>query len=265
MIRFFGLPVVFPAVVVPYPEATNERYYRWAQSSRSDATDVPTFRQLDGGAARMNAYNRTALLLASAERTFGQETWAKVMKTYATRWAFKHPTSADFVAVVREVAGEEPANAVAGIWSAAGPVDYAVTSASTRRARGIAGYTGEGEARTLGAAKEEAGGWESLAVVQRLGEAAWPVEVELRFEGGARVRRPWTSDERWIRYRTTGPKLVSVEVDPDHRCLLDVNPLNNGRLTEVAPAASRRWAARLRFWAQNALEFFALLGLSGLP
>jgi hypothetical protein len=264
VVRFFGLPVVFPSVVLPYPEAANERYHRWAQSSRSDATAVPSFRQLDGGAVRVNAYNRTSLLLASAERTFGAETWAKVMKTYATRWAFKHPTSADFVAVVREVAGDAPANAIAGIWSTAGPVDYAVTSASTRRSRGPNGYMGEGEARTLATPKDEAGGWESLAVVQRLGEATWPVEVEFRFEGGARLRRPWTSDSRWIRYRITGPKLAAVEIDPDHQCLLDANPLNNGRLTGEAPAASRRWEARLRFWAQNALEFFALLGVAGL-
>jgi hypothetical protein len=144
-------------------------------------------------------------------------------------------------------------------------VDYAVTSASTRRARGTSGYTGEGEARSLGTPKDDAGGWESLAVVQQLGEATWPVEVELRFEGGAKLRRPWISDSRWIRYRTTGPKLVAVEVDPDHKCLLDANPLNNGRLTDEAPAASRRWSARLRFWAQNALEFFALLGFARLP
>jgi hypothetical protein len=100
--------------------------------------------------------------------------------------------------------------------------------------------------------------------VQQLGEATWPVEVELRFEGGAKLRRPWIPDARWIRYRVTGPKLVAVEVDPDGKCLLDANPLNNGRLTGEAPAASRRWTARLRFWAQNALEFFALLGLAGL-
>ena len=99
---------------------------------------------------------------------------------------------------------------------------------------------------------------------ERLGEATWPVEVELRFEGGARLRRPWIGEERWIRYRVTGPKLIAVEVDPDRKCLLDSNPLNNGRLTDEVPAASRRWAVRLRFWAQNALEFFALLGLAGL-
>ena len=128
VVRFFGLPVVFP-VRAPTPLAMHERFHRWAQASRSDATDVPSFRQLDGNAVRANAYNRTALLLASAERTFGEKTWAKVLKTYATRWAFKHPTSADFVAVVREVAGEAAARAIAGIWSTAGPVDYAVTSA----------------------------------------------------------------------------------------------------------------------------------------
>jgi Peptidase family M1 domain len=262
VVRFFGLPVVFP-VVLPYPVASNERYHVWEQSSRSDAADTPSYRQLDSDAVRVNAYSRTALLLASAERTFGEETWAKVMKAYATRWAFRHPTTADFLAVVREVAGDAPASAIGGIWSTAGPVDYAATSASTRRARPLTGFTGEGDARALAPAAEEAGGWESLAVVQRLGEASWPVEVELRFADGSRMRRPWVGDERWIRYRVTGPKLVAVEVDPDHKCLLDANPLNNGRLTDESPAAARRWASRLRFWAQNALELFSLLGFAG--
>lgn len=261
VVRFFGIPVTFPSV--PTPLAIHERYHRWVRASRSDATDVPTFRQLDGDAVRVNAYNRTALLLASAERTFGEKTWGKVMKTYATRWAFKHPKSTDFLSVVREVAGEAEARAIAGIWSTAGAVDYAATSASARRARPLTGYTGEGDARSLAIPKEDTDGWESLAVVQRLGEASWPVEVELRFADGTRVRRPWVGDERWIRYRATGPKLVSVEVDPDRKCLLDSNPLNNGRLTDDAPAASRRWGARLRFWAQNVLEIFALLGFAG--
>jgi len=263
VVRFFGLPVAFPSVPVPPLAAMSERYDRWVGASRSDALDVPSYRQLDGDAVRVNAYSRTALLLASAERTFGEKTWAKVMKTYATRWAFKHPTFADFLAVVREVAGEAAARAIAGIWSTAGAVDYAVTSASTHRARPLTGYTGEGDARTLVIPKGDAGGWESLAVVQRLGEASWPVEVELRFADGTRVRRPWIGEERWIRYRATGPKLLSVEIDPDRKCLLDSNPLNNGRLTDEAPAASRRWETRLRFWAQNVLEFFALLGFAG--
>jgi Peptidase family M1 domain len=263
VVRFFGLPVVFPSVAVPYPLATNERYHRWAQSSSSDATDVPSFRQLDGDAVRVNAYSRTALLLASAERTFGEDTWGRVMKAYAARWAFKHPTSADFLAVVREIAGEAPARAIAGIWSTAGPIDYAVTSASTHRARPVTGYTGEADSRALAAPKDDTGGWESLAVVQRFGEASWPVEIELRFADGSRMRRPWIGDERWIRYRITGPKLASIEIDPDRKCLLDANPLNNGRLTEEAPAASRRWANRLLFWAQNTLEFFTLLGFAG--
>ncbi len=264
VVRFFGLPVAFPSVPVPPLLAMSERYGRWAQASRSDAMDVPSFRQLDGDAVRVNAYSRTALLLASAERTFGEKTWTNVMKTYATRWAFRHPTSADFLAVVREVAGEAAAGAIAGIWSTAGSVDYAVTSASTRRARPLTGYTGEGDARKLVIPKDDAGGWESIAVAQRLGEASWPVDVELRFADGTRVRRPWISDSRWIRYRATGPKLLSVEIDPDGKCLLDSNPLNNGRLTEEAPAASRRWTARLRFWAQNVLELFAMLGFAGV-
>jgi len=105
--------------------------------------------------------------------------------------------------------------------------------------------------------------WESVVVVRRMGEAVWPVDVELSFEGGHVVRRTWNGADRWIRYRCTGPKLLAARVDPDRKLLLDANLLNNGLKAEPDKRAAYVWASRLRFWAQNVLEFFALLGFAG--
>ena len=115
VVRFYGLPVTFGGVTVPYPFGNTDRFHRWQLASRSDAQAVPSYRQLNGEAVRNNAYLRTTLLLRSCERTFGETVWANVMKTYATRFAFRHPTTADFVGVVREIAGAAAADAVAGI------------------------------------------------------------------------------------------------------------------------------------------------------
>ena len=105
--------------------------------------------------------------------------------------------------------------------------------------------------------------YESVVVVRRMGEAVWPVDVELIFAGGHVFRTVWDGKDRWMRYRATGPRLLSARVDPDRKLLLDVNVLNNGMTVEKDARAASPWAMRLRFWAQNALEFFALLGFVG--
>ncbi len=131
MKRFFGIPVVFRSVRLPYPSFQARSYLDWQAASRSDPTTQPTFRDLDGAAIRVNAYTKPALVLASAERTLGNAVFSRVMKTYATRFAFKHPTTADFRGVVKEVAGER-ADELFAIWDSTGTVDYAVSHVSSK-------------------------------------------------------------------------------------------------------------------------------------
>src|SRR5262249_10925312 len=143
----------------------------------------------------------------------------------------------------------------------------AVTSARTRRVEPPAGYTVEGGEPAFHApgAKAEPPRYESVVVVRRMGDAVWPVDVELRFAGGKTVRRTWDGRERWIRYRVTGPALEQAVVDPDAKCLLEVNRLDNGMSVRDDPAPASAWQARLHFWAQNILELFALLGAVAGP
>jgi hypothetical protein len=91
------------------------------------------------------------------------------------------------------------------------------------------------------------------------------VDVVFTFADGSTLTRPWSGAESWIRWKLRGPKLVSAEVDPARKCLLDGNTLNNGRRTESDPRASRAWTARFMFWAQNLLEAFSLLGWAAAP
>jgi hypothetical protein len=265
VVRFFGIPVVFRSILLPRPESGNERYLDWQVSSRSDPTSRSTFRMLDGAAIRVNAYSKTALALASAERTLGEPTWSTVMKAYTTRYAFKHPTAADFRAVVRGLAGDTADSLFHEAWDSSKTFDYAIGSVSTRPVAPVVGWVGDGPDRRFHEAAPPGAPplYESVVVVRRMGDAVWPVDVELTFAEGHVFRTRWDGVDRWIRYRATGPKLLSARVDPDRKLLLDVNVLNNGLRVEEDRRAANRWAMRLRFWAQNALEFFALLGFAG--
>ena len=54
-----------------------------------------------------NAYFRPALVLRTLEGLLGERTVARIMRTYAERWRFGHPSSDDLYAVASEVAGRD--------------------------------------------------------------------------------------------------------------------------------------------------------------
>lgn len=262
----FGVPIALRSLSRPLPEGESQDALDQAVRSRSDPVLRETWSVLDEAAAFTNAYSRTALLLESVARTTGEQPLFAALKEYVRLWAFRHPTSADFLAVVGEVAGPEARELLKRGWASPGAVDYAVTRAATRRASPPAGFLGEGPGRTYRPPGPPGSSFESTVVVQRLGDVAWPVEVEMTFEGGQTVTRRWDGRAEWMRWRITGPRLLSAVVDPRRTCLLDVNRLNDGLLTGPDPEPARAWRQRLRFLAQNLLELFALLAaLPGLP
>jgi len=266
VVEAFGVPLPLRGLKRPLPEGESQEALDQAAFSRSDPALRETWRALDDAAVRTSAYSRSALLLESAARTTGETRFLAAVREYVRRFAFRHPSTADFLDVLGEVAGTEARDLVERGWASAGAVDYAVTRATSRRVAPPAGWVGDGPHRAYRAPTEEGAGWESVVVVQRLGEVAWPVEVELRFEGGHTVTRRWDGRDEWRRWRSRGPRLLSAVVDPRRTCLLDGNRLNDGLATEPDPTAARAWSHRLRFLAQNLLELFALVAtLPGAP
>jgi hypothetical protein len=259
VVEAFGVPISLRSLSRPLPEGESQDALDQAAFSRSDPTLRESWRSLDGAAVRSNAYSRSALLLESVARTTGEQPLLLATREYARRFAFRHPTTRDFLDVLGEVAGPAARDLLERGWASAGAVDYAVTRATSQRSAPPAGYLGEGPRRAWHAPREPGRSWESTVVVQRLGEVAWPVEVEMRFAGGQTVTRRWDGRSEWMRWRVTGPRLVSAVVDPRRNCLLDVNRLNDGLRTEPDPTAARAWSHRLRFLAQNLLELFALV------
>ncbi len=259
VVEAFGVPIPLRSLKRPLPEGESQDALDEAAFSRSDPTLRETWRSLDEASVRSNAYSRSALLLESVARTTGEKPLLAAVKEYVRRFSFRHPTTLDFLGVVGDVAGPAARDLLERGWASAGAVDYAVTRAAARPAAPLAGYVGEGPRRTWRAPAAPDRSWESVVVVQRLGEIPWPVEVEMRFEGGHVVTRRWDGRAEWMRWRATGPRLVSAVVDPRRTCLLDVNRLNDGLRTEPDPAAARAWSHRLRFLAQNLLELFALV------
>jgi hypothetical protein len=221
----------------------------------------------DRGSYGTNSYGKPALTLQTLEGLVGDKTMIRILRTFARRHRFAHPTTEDFIAIVNEVTGENWRWFFEETFFSSHLCDYAV-KVETRRVpkprgwfegpdRELApGPTPDGE--TDGAEPE----WESRVTVLRHGEVRMPVEVRVELADGRTIDEFWDGRDRWVRFRYTGPKVAIAIVDPEGKIAIDVDRANNEWMGDRGPArrAATKWAARWMFWLQNLLELHMVIG-----
>jgi hypothetical protein len=217
-----------------------------------------------------NSYSRPDLVLRTLEGRLGPETMARVMRTYAERWRFRHPGSDDFYAVAQEVSGQDLRPFFTALVERTGLVDHEVSSVQSERARepqGVIDRNGrretvleaDAEKREEDDDRKGARPYVSTVMLRRRGEVALPVDVELVFEGAPPERRVWDEHDRWIRYEMRRPeRLLLARLDPDRKIPLDVSELDNSRRVDGDSRAAAHWSVRWLFWVQ---QWLALVGL----
>lgn len=246
-------------IPIHHPLDSNRRYFT---EPTADYMGVPSYRYRDRAAFALNAYNKTALTMATLERLMGRATMDRCLRLYADRWRFRHPKTADWIVAVRDGSGRDWGWFFDRTFFSSGAVDYAVAEAKSEPAtapRGLfesAGSLVEKPPPELASPS----GHDSTVLVARAGDVPMPVEVLLRFEGGRTHRSLWDGEARWKRFRVkAGPRLIEALVDPEEKILLDVDRTNNGRLVQADPRAASRWTARSLFWMQNILDFLTVV------
>jgi hypothetical protein len=217
----------------------------------------------------LNSYGKPALSLQTLENLVGDETMTRIMRTYARRFRFAHPTTEDFIATVNEVTGKDYRWYFDQTWFSSDLCDYAV-SVKNEKARTLEGY-GEGPdgapllslPRTDAKEDEDKVSWESEVTVRRLGGVKMPVDVMVSFTDGRTVMETWDGQYRWTRFRYHGAaRVVRADVDPRWKLAIDVDPANNSWVDEEgwSRRAALKWSARWMFWLQNLLETHMVIG-----
>lgn len=190
-------------------------------------------------------YGKTATVLLTLEGIIGEETLRRALQTYFTRYCFTHPTGEDFLKTIEGVSGQNLRwffdQAVYGTQV----LDYAVESVNSDRADWFE-EKAEKKGETL---------YRSSVLVRRKGDFIFPVEVEVKFDNGEKVREKWDGRDRWIRLAyEKKARIVSAEVDPEHKVWLDTNLFNNSQTRERHSAATRKlanyWLFLTQFFAQ---------------
>lgn len=217
-----------------------------AQDQRLSYTRSPSFDPITRAAYEFAGegsyggvtYGKTACALLTLEGIIGEDTMQRALRIWFQRYRFTHPSGAEFLKTVEEVSGRDLSwyfnQAIFGTQV----LDYEVSSAASWPSK----WYDEDKAD---------GNYHSEVVVHRKGEFVLPVEVEVKFDDGSRLRERWDGKDRWTRFSyDKKAKLISAEVDPEHKVWLDVDFFNNSRLASMSSGSARRKIANywMSFW-----------------
>jgi hypothetical protein len=202
-------------------------------------------------------YGKTASVLLTLESIVGEDTMAKAMHVYFMKYRFTHPTKEDFLKTIEEVSGKDLRwyfnQAVYG-----SPVmDYKVLRIDSLPVNWY-------EEKKKAAGKDDKDTvYRSYVWLQRKEDFVMPVDVEIKFENGEKLREHWDGVTRWTRL---GPydkktKIESAEIDPDHKEQIDRNDFNNSSMAEANGKPALKVANYWLFaeqWLSQALAWWAI-------
>ena len=201
-------------------------------------------------------YGKTASMLLTLEGIIGEDTMAKAMRTYFMKFRFTHPTKEDFLKTIEEVSGKNLRwyfnQAVYGTQV----MDYEILSINSFP---VNWYE---EKKDKGGAKADNTLYQSYVSVHRKEDFAMPVDIEVKFDNGERVREHWDGQGRWTRFSyVKKAKVVSAEIDPDHTVQIDRNNFNNSYVVEPNGKPTLKLSNYWLFLTQMAGQAFAWWGI----
>jgi hypothetical protein len=210
----------------------------------------------NGASYQRLVYARTAALLETLARVYGDEAVSRALGHYTRLYRFEHPGPGQLIDVFSNVLGAHVADTLRTALFDKGWVDYVVDEVWTQPAERAAGvFDRDGKRERIDRAAGVTEGWDSSVLVRRRGSLSFPVDVELSFVDGSTRRERWDGEGDWRRFGWHGPAaLRAAIVDPDDRVMIDVNLANNGRLARGKDGWAPRTLERATYWLQLALQ-----------
>jgi len=277
---FNGIPLNW---FIPFPKNYDYEQNRATAINivEYDPVITPSWKFYSDASYGLNVYMRAATCLVTLERLLGQETMARVMRTFQMRFRFKHPTSEDFFTVVNEVTGKQMNWFFRELFLDTLNFDYGIASLRSverqKHVRGVFDFEGKKEEMTEKKIKEleekessDKGGkgaksgdqgktYITSLTLRRFGEAKVgkeaPLKVLVVFEDGTEESRLWDGQARWIKMDLEKPvKARCAVVDPETVWLIDSNLANNSYSLKAVKRGVWHLAAKLLFGVQNFLQ-----------
>jgi len=227
------------------------------QAAHDEPVAQPAYAFATGAAWARLVYARTASILETLSRVYGDDLVARAVGVYARRYRFQHPGPDALIGVFEQVMGARVAATLRTALYDEGWVDYAIDGVSARRATRPAGLFDSigGQRDKVEPGQADVEGWDDAVLVRRRGTLSFPVDVELTFADGTTRRERWDGEGEWKRFAWRGPvALRAAVVDPDDRVLVDQDRENNHGATPSGGGGAPRTLERALYWMQLALQ-----------
>ncbi|HLN56685.1 MAG TPA: M1 family metallopeptidase [Bacteroidales bacterium] len=211
--------------------------------SRQAVTNAANSWSYPAGTYSMMSYQKAGVILHTLEGIIGEEKMDEIFREYYRKWAFRHPSGKDFIAVANQVVAGNPGNMY-------GP-DLNWFFNQTIYGTEVCDY------KVVGFSNDEVPGSDSAfisrAYLQRDGGMMLPVEVLIHFSSGKEINETWDGLSRTKEYAFKGTDRITwVKIDPEFKIMLDVNYVNNSASDEPDRIPVRR----IRNKMISFLEFF---------
>jgi hypothetical protein len=180
-------------------------------------------------------YGKTASVLVTLESIIGEDTMAKAMRAYFMKYRFTHPTKEDFLKTIEEVSGKDLRWYFNQAIYGSQVMDYEVLKVDSFP---VNWYE---EKKDRKSEKNKDTVYQSYVSLGRKEDFIMPVEVEIKFDNGEEIREHWDGQSRWTRFSyQKKAKVVSAELDPDHKVQIDRNDFNNSFVVEANPKPTHK-------------------------
>ena len=229
------IPIIYTLVDIKVPEGltSSNSYYRNLTIGTLADTSYKLPTRLSYA---VNSYSKPELVLLSLERYIGYKNMMDLLKEYFNRYKFKHPTSLDFINLVKEREGNKLSWFFREFYYNARVHDYAITAINR---------IGENE-------------YEVLA--ERLREGFFENDIAL-YTAKDTLFQKWTENVRYKVFKfQTNNEVLAAEIDPYRKNMLDINFANNSYTVNSKYWASISISLRWFFWIQNALMILGSIG-----
>ena len=187
--------------------ARSEHYYfRFAPTVQTPSMRHADRYPVEGADRYVASYDKPGVMLHALRGVLGEETFFEAYRTYAERWAYKHPTPYDFFNTFEDVAGRELDWFWRGTIYETWTMDQAVASVETS-------------------------GDSVQVTVEDRGQLPMPVLLEAQYEDGRTVERrvsvdPWLEGRRTVTVALPSGPLRRVVIDPE-KVLPEMDRSNN--------------------------------------
>jgi len=225
---FAGIPLIYIVSDQEIPEGgryLNEYYNNLAFADLSiPSNNFPTIESY-----QIASVVKPQLALQTFENLIGEEKFSSNLDEYARSFIYQYPTSGDFRKIMTSNCSQDNMVSYDELFGSDKTFDYSISSVGKRR---------EDEYEIM---------------VERVGSGVIPIVLNVITETDT-IKLKWDGKDRFKIFTiTTNAEVISAELDPENKNLLDLNFANNSYVVKEKYWGSISYATRVFFWFQNAL------------